>query len=655
MTLRILPCAPNREKHNAEQFRDALLASKPELEHPDIKAEILYGLHLPDRQLDIILLYHDPRPQHLQLRTPSGHPIHSFVAIVEAKGHSSSLIRFNGPRCEVRYGRGWSDATDQCDAQTHAFRAYQASTYRGTARRAAVWTQRAIWLTRARPFEFDEVPAQSNVPVLFAEFSWDEFVEGFSTYQGSVRALQDNSTNDFRHSFESMRGLLAHEVRPTRLDIQRLNALTKTRFDADKTAYIRDLGTGLLMLRGRGGTGKTFALLQIAVHLAKQGKRAVLLTYNHGLLADINRLLRFIGKEEGEGFKLPRCQTRYSFIRDAFEREFGSIADRDIIKSTPLSEREEARLARLMVLPEIDTRSYDYALIDEGQDWTDLQRDFVFKAFDPKNVIVADGVDQFVAPSRCRWDLDNIPINRRHGLRASRRTKGATCQTIAEIARELELLDWDLEPDPNAHGGRFTVVVEPDANRAVSQGLALLDLDRHEQPSIKAVDNLICLPSEKMAGGVNYPALFDKAIESGSRDSWRGFDERDRRVYPMREGQIRSIQYHSCRGMEGWSTLCIGLDQFFAFQLQHPQIDLERLQSRLRREHGIFLDDEMIEKARVAEAQSFAINWLMIPLTRSIDHLIVHIHDPRSQLGQILKRVSNRIPGSIEWIESDAP
>lgn len=654
MTVRLSPCAPNRESFNAELCKNALLASKPDLAHPDIRMEILYGLYLPDRQIDIVILYHDPRPQHLQLRTSGGYPIHSFVAVLEAKGHPSPLIRFNGTQCEVRYKRSWHDATDQCDAQMHALRNYQAATYKGSARRAAVWTQRAIWLTRAQRSEFNSIPARSSVPVHFADLKWDDLVENFSVYQGSVRALQDHASN-YRHSFETLRELLAHEVRPTRLDIKRLNALAQTRFDAEKTAYIRNLGSGLLLLRGRGGTGKTFALLQVAIHLAKQGKRAVLLTYNHGLLADINRLLRFLAAREDEGFVAPKCQTRYSFIQDVFEGEFGSAAERAVIKDFALSAREEVRLSRLLDAPgnlEID---FDFVLIDEGQDWSEAQRDFIYKAFDPKNVIVADGVDQFVDRSRCRWDLDDIPINRRHGLRASRRTKGATCQTIAEVAREFNLADWDLEPDPDAYGGRFTVIVEPDAERAVSQGLELIEMDQTEEATLRAVDNLICLPSEKMSGGVDYPRLFDQAIGRDFKDSWRGFEERDRRVYPMRDGQLRAVQYQSCRGMEGWTTLCVGLDQFFGYQLRNPQIDEEELQSRLQKKHGMFLDRQLVNTARDTEARTFAINWLMIPLTRSIDHLIVHIFDLRSELGQALQQVSDRSPGSIEWIGSGAP
>lgn len=446
------------------------------------------------------------------------------------------------------------------------------------------------------------------------------------------------------------------------------------------------------MLRGRGGTGKTFALVQVALHLARQGKRTAILTYNHGLIADINRALRFIDEKEPSLHPLPELQTRYAFIQEVFVQSFGRMAESVIKKHIgEIRQREIVRLHALShpdafldeVIPgkctshgrswcsacldQDDQKTWrwrdicnqttdsispwDYVLIDEGQDWTEEQRDFVYNLFGPNHVVVADGIDQFVGQDRCNWDRGDIPINRRHSLRSSRRTKGATCQTVAEIAFELGLSDWDLEPDPNAHGGRFTVVVEPDARRAVAHGLEILENDQREYVDLRAVDNLICLPSAKMARGVNYSALFDEAIDARSRDSWRGFEEEDRRIYPLRDGQIRAVQYNSCRGMEGWTTLCLGLDAFFEFQTEHPRIDVSGLEASIREKDGFLFSKELMEAELAREKRIFAINWLMIPLTRSIDHLVVHLADEQSELGQILSKVSERCPGAIEWID----
>lgn len=640
---------------NAEALRDLLLKSEPRLDHPDITLDILCGLPLPDREIDIIMLYHDSRDEHLQLKTTQGTPIHSFVLIIEVKQHSPDLIRFKGQRLLVRYAQRWHDATAQCEAQTWALKRYQEASYQGKKRRSSALIQRAIWLARAPIHAFDQHPAVSGIPVHFSDLDWNELVSKFKVngYFKSIRTLVDTPSHPTSHSLASLRDLLTYEANPTRLDIRRVNALTQTRFDAEKTAYIQNLGEGLLLLRGRGGTGKTFALVQMALHLARQGKRTVILTYNHGLIADINRSLRFIGASSPDIKPLPVLKTRYKFAQEILIQNLGEDREIDIKKISDLDGREAARFSALLKHNDPLEHNYDYVLVDEGQDWEDQHRDLMYRIFSPGRVIVADGVDQFVGQARCKWDVDGIEINRRHSLRASRRTKAATCQTISVIARSLGLSDWDLEPDPNTHGGRFTVLVEPNAVQAVSLGLKIIDTDQRKDSEVKAVDSLVCLPSVKAARGINYEAIFDKEIEATERDSWRGFDEKDRRYYPKREGQLRAVRYHSCRGMEGWTTLCLGLDQFFQFQLDNPHIDVDAVETSLKARDGLFLLSNNIKDEIAGRARKYAINWLMIPLTRSIDHLIIHIKDEQSELGKVLADVSKRFPGSIEWVRTE--
>jgi hypothetical protein len=654
MTLRIIPGTPNRETRSAERFRDALIASEPRLDHPDITADILCGLPLPGREIDLVLLYHDARGRELQLKTSKNASIHSFVLVIEVKNHSPDLIRFEGPRVLVRYDQLWSDATYQCDDQTWALKRYQLATHKGVNRRESTFVQRAIWLSRAEYTAFDGEPASSSVPVHFANITWNGLIDGFvPNNKDHVRTLVDHSDQTKYHSIETLRALLTHKVSPTRLDLRRVNALTQTRFDTEKTLYIKNLGSGLLILRGRGGTGKTFALVQIALHLARQGKRTTLLTYNHGLISDINRALHFIKDKDPTLDLLPILKTRYAFAQEIFIQTFGWAAEENVRTISDIGERENRRFFDLMNSKEPIEPMYDFILIDECQDWEDKQRDLMFQIFGPSHVVVADGVDQFVGQDRCNWDRGDIPINRRHTLRASRRTKAATCQTVGEIALELGLTDWDLIPDPDTQGGRFTVVVEPDARRAVERGLNILENDQRRESTIKAVDSLICLPSVKMARGVNFAALFDDAIKANARDSWRGFDEADRRIYPLRLGQLRAVQYSSCRGMEGWTTLCLGLDDFFEFQVRHPRIDVSHLEDAMREKKGLLFSLELMEVKLAQEARLFAVNWLMIPLTRSIDHLVIHISDEASELGRILNNVSDRLPGSIEWVRPE--
>ena len=56
-------------------------------------------------------------------------------------------------------------------------------------------------------------------------------------------------------------------------------------------------------------------------------------------------------------------------------------------------------------------------------------------------------------------------------------------------------------------------------------------------------------------------------------------------------------------------------------------------------------DDEIL--------QNHANKWAMIPLTRAIDTLIIHINSSESFIGNILKEIHELHPEEIEWISSN--
>jgi len=639
------------ESRNAEMLRQALLDSEPALNHPDIKLEIISDLYLPGRQIDLVLLYHDTRTEELLLKTTDGRLIHSFAQIIEVKNHSPDNIQFRGSSLEVRYNSKWYNATEQCDQQVYDFKSFQKSSMRGKERLDSVFVQKAIWLARTPKTSLPFPKENSSVPVHFSSISWLDLVDSqMSSYSDSKR-IQAFFKNPKFHNLKTLRSRLTHKVTPTKLDLDRINALTKMRFDAEKTQYIQKLGTGLLLLRGRGGTGKTMSLIQIGLHLARQGKKSLIITYNHGLISDIRRLLFLIG-ETDKSFShsnMPRIQTRYSFGQDLYEKTFGKESEKKIRRIGSLDVREKTRLQKLFEKDKLET-DFDYVLVDEGQDWKPEHRDFLYKVFGSGHVVVADGVDQFVGSDRCKWDKPDIKINRRHSLKSSRRTKGATCQVVGDIATELGIKDWDLEPDPEVHGGRFTVMIEPNSKAAVNASLDIIDRDLERTKYVRYSDNLVCLPSASMSGGMNYEALFDLAIKDRNGNSWRGFDEEDRRQYVRRHDQLKAIRYNSCRGMEGWTTICLGLDTFFDFQMRKPGIDKSEIENQLKAREGFFFSKAALEEEYHKRATGFAVNWLMIPLTRSIDHLVIHIKDENSQLAQTLRKISDRSLGVIEWM-----
>lgn len=442
------------ESRTAEILEQALLKSKPELGHPDIKLEIISDLYLPGRQIDLVLLYHDTRAEDSLFKTSDGSLVHSFVQVIEVKNHSPDNIQFRGSSLEVSYNDKWHNATEQCDKQIYAFKEFQKSSIKGSKRLDSVFVQKAIWLTRVPKTSLSIPQEKSSVPVHFSNINWLDLVDNQEPSYFDKDRIQAFFKNKKFHDFETLSARLKQKVTPTKLDLQRINALTKMRFDAEKTQYIQKLGTGLLLLRGRGGTGKTMSLIQIGLHLARQNKKCLIITYNHGLISDISRHLFLIGETDSSFSysKMPQIQTRYSFVQDLYVNTFGQEAEKDIRKIGSLDLREATRLQKLFQKDNLESE-FNYVLVDEGQDWKPEHRDFLYKVFGSGHVVIADGVNQFVGSDRCQWDKPDIQINRRHSLKSSRRTKGATCQVVGDIATEFGINDWDLEPDPEMHGG----------------------------------------------------------------------------------------------------------------------------------------------------------------------------------------------------------
>jgi hypothetical protein len=648
MTIRLLNQARNSEMHNAQALRKLLLNSEPELDEPNVRFEIVASAHIPGRQLDLVLIFEDNRAAEHRFKTTDGTRIDSFVLILEVKNHSSDQIKFQGNRLLVQYKSGWHDASDQSDGQKFAFKDYQKASYYQSQKRHPAFIHNAIWLPRVASQNYGRL---GGVNVYFSDFSWQQLIEDLFVRPVNktrvVSTLVSTNKTSLYYSFDNIVELLTKEVVPTKLDQRKIKNLSQTRFDEEKTKYIQNLGTGLLMLTGRGGTGKTFSMVQLGLFLAKKGFSSVILTFNHGLISEISRQLRLISAEFPEGQLMPEIMTRYRFLKltakRAFEKEIVSV-------DMNLDQQELIRTEQLLKNSEMIAPSWDYVLIDEGQDWLEIQRDLIYKIFSPEKTIVAHGVDQFVTGARCKWDMDSIPINRRHGLRLSQRTKGSTCITIAHIARKLGMKNWDLEADPAVYGGRVTVYVEPNGPLAIRKAIKLLQDDLVAFPDVKPIDNLICFPDTTTSSKVNFSALFDKQIAESSSDSWRGFDEDDRRLYPTDHDQIRAVLYQSCRGMEGWGTVCIALDQFYHSQFHRP-IQVSEIEVALRLKHGLLFESEMVKNEMNRMRKLRANQWTMIPLTRSVDHLIIHLSDPDSYLGLCLRGVERDFPGSINWLE----
>ncbi|MEN1478110.1 hypothetical protein AAIH16_31325, partial [Pseudomonas aeruginosa] len=107
--------------------------------------------------------------------------------------------------------------------------------------------------------------------------------------------------------------------------------------------------------------------------------------------------------------------------------------------------------------------------------------------------------------------------------------------------------------------------------------------------------------------------------------------------YPTSLEQFRIVQYESCRGLEGWVVVNFALDEFFSYKQENAKVSEE--------ERGDIFYDE------AEAALEYARKWVMIPLTRAIDTLVIHVSDPGSYIGRIAIDLHRKYPDSIDYYE----
>ena len=99
---------------------------------------------------------------------------------------------------------------------------------------------------------------------------------------------------------------------------------------------------------------------------------------------------------------------------------------------------------------------------------------------------------------------------------------------------------------------------------------------------------------------------------------------------------MRFVQYDSCRGLEGWTVINYGLDELWDYKYaqwvnEGHQVD------------DLYTSDEELAKLHASR-------WVMIPLTRAIDTLVINIGAQQSFVRDALLKVAKARPDIIDWI-----
>lgn len=565
--------------------------------------------------------------------------VQNFVATLEVKDHDPSRCRVTGDSIEVRYTSDgpvrWSSATEQNVSQVHALKAYFSDQH------ADVFVNRAVIMRG-----FDRVPCSG---ALGGIFDGAAFLTALCETSPLLKSGKDAVLR--AGPAEAMKKVIAapvfRQLIATSLDRRRMDRVVT--HNPDIGAYLAKLGTQMIRFRGRGGTGKTVMLLQLAWRaFDERAARSLVLTYNHALASDIRRLLALMNVPSDPLEGGVSVRTVMSFVT-AWLGQFGltsesgdwlggeyeaqCLAALELIQGGALTPGD----IEAIKLAEPERYAFDYIIADEAQDWPTPELELIKALYAPERLCLADGVDQLVRGGAANWER-GVPESQRTTIPLKRclRMK-ANLAVFANTLADRAGVNWKVEPNREAGGGRVIIVTGPLNDRR-----DLIESLLNEAAAVgnSGVDSLFSVPpGDMIRGGGERESQTARTLRVWGNEVWDGAGDTDRRDFPRSPDCLRVVQYASCRGLEGWTVFLEGLDQFW---LQKRNELLARANSGGT---GSLSD----------EASSAAWRQCFIPLSRAIDTLVIHLADPESEASKTLVGAARRHPDFAEVLTAPAP
>ena len=268
---------------------------------------------------------------------------------------------------------------------------------------------------------------------------------------------------------------------------------------------------------------------------------------------------------------------------------------------------------------------WDYVLIDEGQDWSENEVQVITMIYKPHQIIVADGIDQFVrAKMVAPWNkLETDGKARRKELDISLRQKPNLVNFNNKVASKA-LIDWQVKSSDTLNGGNVIVTNQ----YGIDFHKQLMEQCRKDGCS--DYDVLFLMDSTAGQEQYIYPML--NYWEAIGIKVFNGIDTENRNRYATID-ECRLYNYNSCRGLEGWIVICHNLDRLFEEKIKFSNIVSNGMES---------------ETDRQLRIRKETFKWLMMPLTRAIDTLVITINNPEGELSLLLKEIANETD-LIKW------
>lgn len=570
--------------------------------------------------------------------------ITNFCTTIEIKRHDISGIFLRGTDFYVRYGKNIHCVTLQSNNQKISAMKFFQKTLS-----VSPYVTNLIWFTQATKGEVNGLLLNdgNRMPsnVLANDFKFDEVLQ-LLVWQKPPHKFRD------KYIFNSNGGDCSHDEIRKALALfsetkEQMGELTRRRIEQISSGVfgnnvLIDTNGKVSIYRGRAGTGKTVGLIQTAINLVdEQHARVLILTYNKALVSDIRRLFALaefpdmfeencihVNTVHSYFFKLSNCVLYNGRMNGGkFIDNYDKIL-RELIDFM----QEEQAVEYIKEVCKYDYQlEWDYLLIDEAQDWSNLERDIVLKLFDKGKIIVADGGQQFVRNiDVCDWSVVRERTNIK--LKYCLRQKENLIRFINVYTLKMGILGGKVLTNGNMPGGKIIIAPE---NR-------LYDVHRIEKKHLIeagniAYDMLYLVPYSQVKHQYGNAEFVNKEqFEKEGIRIWDGTNSECRDSYSINSEEHRLLQYDSSRGLEGWTVVCMDFDVFLE----------EKEKSYIPGEV-----DSLLLESPEERKQKYLYNWAMIPLTRAIDTIVIILKNPMSNTAIFLKEIANQCSDFVTWID----
>jgi hypothetical protein len=632
--LEVHPISPNNEMPAVERLRRDILACWPDLaDDKEDRIDLLVGIRT-SVDVDLLIAVDFAEPRTLAIGpAKSETPIASGVIVVEIKQLDAQRFERRGNQLFARYERvEQRSVVDQARDAAYGVKRFAESS--GCER---LFIYAVAWLT-----EVDEAHLRDVDSALVGQHGGWRGIVGAALSQRDALTRADDR---IREHVRAVRERLLLRRRLSPLDRTRAERVARDAVLADLVSALAErAGRGLIRLAGHGGCGKTTALTLLAARLATAyGGRVLVLTFHQALCGDIRAAFENMADVRALNGKTLSVRTATGFLLELLAAS-GDVPLRDDGKADydHLDEayREATALfddggdagstAASLIASDRERFGWDHILIDEAQDWTDAERDLLRAVYGHRRLILADGLMQLVRRQvPCDW-LREVPSEERavRFLGKSLRMLRNVALFANAFASAIGFQDWNVDPHPELGGGRI-VIVEGELRERLSLVTALQE--DATAANARPVDNLICVPPTEVTSDANGIRRSRVGLEltSAGMPAWDACEPAVRGVAPEGDGSWRIVQYDSCRGLQGWAVLSLALDDFYANKIKHP---------------NLHAGDAPVDP------EFAAWRWLLIPLTRAVAHLVIHVRDPASPVAARLREAANAMPaGVVEW------